>query len=99
MSLAAITQVIKDKVGNDCGLNASVKFVLDGADVIFVDAKQVPNVVNNDNSDADCTVKITAENIQKILDGNLNPMTAFMMGKIKVEGNMGVAMNINKIFN
>jgi len=99
MSLAAITQVIKDKVGNDCGLNASVKFVLDGTDVILVDAKQVPNVVSNDNSDADCTVKISAENIQKILDGNLNPMTAFMMGKIKVEGNMGVAMNINKIFN
>jgi putative sterol carrier protein len=99
MSLEQITQVIKDKVGNDCGLNASVKFLLDDAQVILVDAKVVPNVVSNDNADADCTVKITSENIQKILDGGLNPMTAFMMGKIKVEGNMGVAMNINKIFN
>jgi len=96
MSLESIFSTIKEKVGNDCGLNASIKFAIDEG-CIHIDAKQVPNVVSMEDKDADCTVRISTEAIKEILTGSLNPMTAFMMGKIKVEGNMGVAMNLNKV--
>jgi putative sterol carrier protein len=97
MNIEDIISAIKSKVGENSGIDASVKFVIDGDKFIHIDGKQVPNVVSTEDKDADCTVKITTENISKILDGSLSAMSAFMAGKIKVEGNMGVAMNINKI--
>jgi putative sterol carrier protein len=97
MTLDKATEAIREKVGEDCGLDAKVKFLLDGQDVVYVDATQSPNTVSNEDQDADTTIKLTKENFEKILNGDMNPMTAFMMGKVKVEGNMGVAMNINKI--
>lgn len=97
MSLETITDAIKAKVGTDSGINATVKFVLDDTNYIYVDGSQVPNVVSNDNKDAQCTVKTSMDTVSKILSGDMNAMSAFMMGKIKVEGNMAIAMNINKI--
>lgn len=96
MSLDTITNSIKQKVGSDSGLNGTIKFMLDSG-IIYVDAKQVPNVVSHDDKPADCTVKASADTIANIISGESNAMTAFMMGKIKVEGNMGLAMNITKI--
>jgi putative sterol carrier protein len=97
MSLENLTERIRQKVGNDSGLNATVKFVLSDTESIFVDASKVPNMVSNDNGPADCVVKVSADTIRQIMDGETNAMSAFMSGKIKVEGNMAIAMNINKI--
>lgn len=42
----------------------------------------------------DCTLRMSAENLQKLLAGKLNPMTAVMLGKIKLSGNAAVAMKL-----
>ncbi len=98
MNLEELTSFIVKKVGTDCGLNAKVRFAFEDGDGIFVDAKQVPNVVSNDTVEAaDCTVKVSKANFKSVIEGNLNPMTAVMFGKIKIEGNMAIAMNISKI--
>ncbi|MCS7085347.1 MAG: SCP2 sterol-binding domain-containing protein [Bacteroidia bacterium] len=97
MSLQDLTERIRQKVGNDSGLNATVKFVLSDAESIYIDASKAPNVVSNDNGPADCVIKVSAETIRQIMDGETSAMSAFMSGKIKVEGNMAVAMNINKV--
>jgi putative sterol carrier protein len=47
---------------------------------------------------ADITLVTTAEDWLKVTNGELNPMTAFMQGKIKVQGNMGVAMKMQNWF-
>lgn len=49
------------------------------------------------DQDTDCTIRITDENLVKLLTGKLNPMTGVMMGKLKVSGNMGVAMKLGKL--
>ncbi|UWQ74740.1 SCP2 sterol-binding domain-containing protein [Leisingera sp. M658] len=50
-----------------------------------------------DDCDTDCTLQLSRENLKKLLTGKLNPMTAVMMGKIKISGDMGVAMKLGKL--
>ncbi|MCC7447223.1 MAG: SCP2 sterol-binding domain-containing protein [Anaerolineae bacterium] len=46
----------------------------------------------------DMTLLSTADDWVKISNGELNPMTAFMQGKVKVQGNMGLAMKLQTWF-
>jgi len=57
----------------------------------------VPNTVSNDNTETDCTVGITLENLAALLTGELEPATGFMMGKFKVSGDMSVAMKLQRV--
>lgn len=79
------------------GLNAAVRFSLGDGEAIFVDARTSPVVVSQDPGDADCTIRISPENLAKLIDGRLNPMLAFTMGKLKVEGSMGIAMKLAQL--
>ena len=97
MSLDAITEQLRARVGEDSGFGARVKFDLGGDGVIFVDAASSPNSVSNDDAEADCTIMISMKNFRKLLAGDLNPATAFMMRKIKVEGDMGIAMKLSSL--
>lgn len=47
--------------------------------------------------DADCTIRLSTENLKKLLKGKLNPMTGVMMGKLKVSGNPAVAMKLGSL--
>ena len=63
--------------------------------VILLDG--VAKQVTEDDTDADSTVKVSWEDWQALAGGTLNPMTAFMSGKLKVEGDMSVAMQLQSV--
>ncbi len=96
MSFQVFSEKVSNIVGEDSRLNSTVKFVTDEG-VLYVDATQVPNVISNEDKDAVCTVNLSASDAVKLLEGNLNAMNAFMMGKIKVKGDMGVAMKVMQL--
>ncbi|MCR6632546.1 MAG: SCP2 sterol-binding domain-containing protein [Magnetospirillum sp.] len=78
-------------------LGAVVRFDLGGDGVWVVDARGTsPSLTEGDDGDSDpaCTVKITADNLIKLMDGRLDPMLGYTLGKIKVAGSMGVAMKL-----
>jgi putative sterol carrier protein len=97
MSLETATETIKSRVGDDAGLGATLKFDMGDAGVIFIDGKATPNTVSNENTDADCTVGLAMDDLEAMLAGDLAPTTAFMSGKLKVEGDMGVAMKLQSL--
>ena len=46
------------------------------------------------DQDTDCTLRLSEDNLAKLLTGKLNAMSAVMMGKIKISGNPAVAMKL-----
>lgn len=97
MSLETITEQIKAKMALASGLDEKVKFDFGDDGVIFVDATQNPPVVSHDDEEAACTLKCSIATFQGFIDGTQDPTMAFMMGKLKVDGSMGLAMKLNSI--
>ena len=50
-----------------------------------------------DDREADCTIRLSRENLVKLLGRELNPMTGVMLGKLKVSGDMGVALGLGRL--
>ena len=76
-------------------LGAVVRFDLgaDGAPVL--DARGGKAILSEEGGDdADCTIKITRDNLLRLIDGKLDPMLGYTLGKIRVAGSMGVAMKL-----
>ena len=86
----------RERIGEDCGLGATLKFNFGDDGVVYVDATKMPNEVSNTDSDAECTVDIALNDFESILSGDLDQTTAFMSGKLKVD-NMGIAMKLQSI--
>ncbi|MEM9683979.1 MAG: SCP2 sterol-binding domain-containing protein [Pseudomonadota bacterium] len=97
MSLESATAAVREKVGTASGFDASVKFDFGDDGCIVIDGKVDPATVSNDDAEADCTVAMTLEDFDQMLTGDLDPTTAFMMGKLKVSGDMSVAMRLSSV--
>jgi|TARA_X000000950_G_scaffold106947_1_gene134767 putative sterol carrier protein len=94
MSLELVTAGLKEKIGEDCGLGATVKFDFGDSGKLFLDATQTPNIINNDDADAQCTMVLSMENFMLMAAGELDGTAAFMSGKLKIQGDMGIAMKL-----
>lgn len=97
MSLETCTESLRKTVGDNSGLDATLKFDCGADGIVFIDGKSTPNTVSNDNLEAQCTVTITLDNLQALIDGSLEPTTGFMLGKFKVAGDMSVAMRLRRV--
>jgi putative sterol carrier protein len=80
------------------GMNASYKFDIDGAGSWNVDVDDGKVKVTEGGGDADTTISTSAETFMKIAKGEQNPTAAYMSGKLKVRGDMGQAMKLQKLF-
>ncbi|HRN76693.1 SCP2 sterol-binding domain-containing protein [Ottowia sp.] len=97
MNLAECTEAIRQKVGADSGLAATLKFDCGDDGRVYIDGQSTPNSVSNEDADADCTVGITLDNLAALVKGDLEPTTGFMMGKLKVSGDMSVALRLQRV--
>ena len=55
------------------------------------------NVISNEDGDADTTLKISLDDFIAMTQGELDGTTAFMSGKLKIEGDMGIAMKLQGV--
>ena len=79
---------LQEKIG--AGFDGSVKFEIENEGAIMLDGAGVRAA----DETADCTLSADADTFQAILSGDLNPTSAFMSGRLKVDGDMGTAMRL-----
>jgi putative sterol carrier protein len=80
------------------GLTASYRFEIEGAGNWLVDVDDGKVTVTEDGGDADCTISTSSETFMKIASREQNATAAYMSGKLKVAGDMGQAMKLQKLF-
>jgi putative sterol carrier protein len=97
MSIDIVVAGLKEKIGEDCGLGATLKFNFGDDGVVMLDATQVPNMVSTEDGDAQCTMEISMENFMLMANGELDGTSAFMTGKLKIQGDMSIAMKLGPI--
>jgi putative sterol carrier protein len=98
MTLQEATEKVQKMAANHTGkFGSKANFKFDEG-VIHLDDSVSPASVTNDDSTADCTLKLSLDNFAKLLDGSMNPMMAFMTGKMKIDGDKGVAMKLASLF-
>lgn len=75
------------------GFDGIAKFVIEGEGAVMMDSAGV----RAGDEEADVTLTASADVFQQILEGDLNPTSAFMTGKLAVDGNMGLAMKLGSV--
>lgn len=80
------------KLGSD-GFDGTAKFVLGDEGSIIVDESGA----RAGDDEADVTLSADVETFQQIFEGDLNPTSAFMSGKLAIDGDMGAAMRLAQV--
>ncbi|MEM9010426.1 MAG: SCP2 sterol-binding domain-containing protein [Pseudomonadota bacterium] len=87
-AVAALTEKVSGG-----GLDGKVKFVIGDEGSVVMDG----DGVRAGDEEADVTLTADVETFQGMLSGDVNPTSAFMTGKLKVDGDMGMAMKLGSI--
>ena len=77
-------------------IGGKIKFEVDGIGII-IDGTDEKNIVKASDDTADCTISLSADVLEKLRDGQINPMMAVMGGDIKISGDMGLAMKVQSL--
>jgi putative sterol carrier protein len=80
------------------GMTNSYLFDIEGAGKWTVRVEDGKVSVSEGGEDADAVITTSDETFEKIISGDQNPTSAYMTGKLKVKGDMGAAMKLQKLF-
>lgn len=108
MSDLTIKSIFEEKIATDlienpdktAGMNVIYQFNItgDGGASYYVDLAADPPAVHAGTSDApNCTINASDTDFIDIVSGKLNGQMAFMTGKLKIAGDMGLAMKLQKL--
>ena len=100
MSAREFFETLESRVDESktAGMNNSYLFDIDGAGKWKVDVQDGSVKVTENAEDADVTITTTEDTFEKIVSGEQNATSAYMTGKLKVKGDMGAAMKLQKLF-
>ena len=93
-----IVREMGKRLGVNSGLGGTLKFDFGEPGSIFVDGESEPNAVTSgDGKTADCTITLSLDTFERLISRQLDPTSAFMQGKLRIAGDMGLAMKLSPI--
>ena len=87
--VAKAVTALNDKLDGK-GIDGTVKFNIEGEGSIMLDSDGAR--VGDD--EADVTFNADTETLKELFDGDLAPTSAFMSGRLSIDGDMGLAMKL-----
>jgi putative sterol carrier protein len=101
MSTPQVEKIIAEmgnRLGANSGLGGTLKFDFGDPGSVYIDGKSAPNTVGDGaGKSADCTITVSLETFEKMVKGELDGTSAFMQGKLRVAGDMGLAMKLGPV--
>lgn len=92
MSIDAIVERMKSRAESS-DFDRVVKFDCGDDGVIVINKGEV----TTEDMDAECTITVSSDDLEALTTGELDATSAFMQGKIKIDGDMGIAMQLSQI--
>jgi putative sterol carrier protein len=98
MDLAEVATAMKSRMSGKTPLGGTLKLDLGSEGCLFIDGTGADNIVGlNKNEPADCTISMAAGDFDDMIHGRLQPTMAFMQGKMRIDGDMGLAMKLGQL--
>jgi len=101
MSSPQVQEIVKQMgtaLGANSGLGGTLKFDFGAPGSVYIDGKSTPNSVSDgEGQSADCTISVALDDFEKMVKGELDGTSAFMQGKLRVAGDMGLAMKLGPV--
>ena len=94
MSIETFADEIRSHLMQFAGLGYKVKFAFDEGGALLLDGTVTPPTLSEEDGEADCTISASLDNAMKLINGQLNPMMAYTLGKLRIEGSVGVALKM-----
>ena len=93
----ALDFVKQNAEGKDLSvLPGSIKWIVD-SQIVFMNPDS--GEITDDDVEAACTITTDMETFKGMYDKSVSPQAAFMTGKLKVEGDMGIALKLQSVIN
>jgi putative sterol carrier protein len=98
MNLQDVAEGMTKRVAGKAALGGTLKFDLGSDGCLFIDGTGAENVVTaNKDEPANCTIAMSAADFSDLIHGRIGGTAAFMTGKMKVGGDMGLAMKLGQL--
>ena len=79
------------------GLDGIARFEIEDAGAILVSGIEVTTGPEAAAGEADVVISASLETFREVFEGGLSPATAFMMGRMRIEGDIGTALQLGQI--
>lgn len=93
-ALESAAAALREKMAGS-GFAGRARVEVEGEGALLVEGEEV-RVAADGAEDADVTIRADLDTFRAIFSGELSPATAFMTGRMEVEGDMGVAMELGQ---
>jgi putative sterol carrier protein len=96
MAIETLVGQLKAAAAQSPSLNHTLKFDMGEDGLILWDGTQSPPVIEQTGADteAETTLRLSPATLAGLIDGSVDATMAFMLGKLKVQGSMGVALKV-----